>query len=128
MNQQRLGAALRRLGLLAILVPAATLAGMSSVPAEIDAIYPMAHTLYVNIHEHPELSGHETRTAATLANALRKLGYQVTEHVGGTGIVALLRNGRGPTILLRTELDALPVEEKTGLAYASKVRTKDDSG
>ena len=59
---------------------------------------------------------------------MRDLGYTVTEHVGGTGVVAVLKNGAGPTVMLRTELDALPVEEKTGLAYASKVHTKDDSG
>ena len=59
---------------------------------------------------------------------MRGLGYEVTEHVGGTGIVAILKNGAGPTVMLRTELDALPVEEKTGLPYASKVRTKDDAG
>src|SRR5215469_12881788 len=62
------------------------------------------------------------------AAQLRSAGYEVTEHVGGTGIVAILRNGSGSTIMLRTELDALPVEEKTGLPYASKVHTKDDSG
>ncbi len=71
---------------------------------------------------------HEIQTAAKLAARLRTAGYEVTEHVGGTGIVALLKNGAGPTILLRTELDALPVEEKTGLPYASKVQTKDDAG
>ena len=96
--------------------------------AEVDAVYPAAHALYLELHQHPELSGHEVQTAATLAQQLRALGYEMTEHVGGTGIVALLRNGPGRTILLRTELDALPVEEKTGLAYASKVRTKDDAG
>jgi hippurate hydrolase len=63
-----------------------------------------------------------------LATRLRSLGYEVTEHVGGTGVVAILKNGGGPTVMLRTELDALPVEEKTGLPYASKARTKDDSG
>ena len=68
------------------------------------------------------------RTAAKLAARLRGLGYEVTEHVGGTGIVAILKNGAGPTVMLRTELDALPVEEKTGLAYASKVHAKDDAG
>lgn len=115
---------MRRLAILAILISATALAG----PAQIDAVYPMAHALYVNIHEHPELSGHEVRTAALLASALRKLGYEVTEHVGGTGIVAVMHNGAGPTILLRTELDALPVEEKTGLPYASRVRAKDDAG
>lgn len=95
---------------------------------EVDAVYPDAHALYFEIHQHPELSSHETQTAATLAAALHKAGYEVTEHVGGTGIVAILRNGPGPTIMLRTELDALPVEEKTGLPYASKVHAKDDSG
>ena len=63
-----------------------------------------------------------------MAERLRGLGYEVTEHIGGNGIVAIMKNGAGPTVMLRTELDGLPVEEKTGLAYASKVRTKDDSG
>ncbi len=95
---------------------------------EVDAAYPSARALYQELHEHPELSGHEIRTAAKLAAQLRPLGYEVTEHVGGTGIVALLRNGPGRTVMLRTELDALPVEEKTGLAYASKAHAKDDAG
>lgn len=95
---------------------------------EVNAVYPAAHELYVDLHEHPELSSHEAQTAAKLAERLRSLGYEVTEHVGGTGIVAILKNGAGPTVMLRTELDALPVEEKTGLPYASKVHTKDDSG
>ena len=95
---------------------------------EVEAVYPEAHELYVEIHQNPELSGHETQTAAKLAAQLRGLGYDVTEHVGGTGIVATLKNGAGPTVMLRTELDALPVEEKTGLAYASKVHAKDDAG
>jgi amidohydrolase len=95
---------------------------------EVDAVYPDAHALYLDIHENPELSSHEVQTAAKLAGRLRGLGYEVTEHVGGTGIVAILKNGAGPTVMLRTELDALPVEEKTGLAYASKVHAKDDAG
>jgi hippurate hydrolase len=94
----------------------------------VDTVYPDAHALYLDLHEHPELSAHETQTAAKLASRLRTAGYEVTEHVGGTGIVALLKNGNGPTIMLRTELDALPVEEKTGLPYASKVHAKDDAG
>jgi hippurate hydrolase len=93
-----------------------------------DAAYREGHALYLDLHQHPELSGHEVQTAAKLAQQLRALGYQVTEHVGGTGIVAVMRNGPGRTVMLRTELDALPVEEKTGLAYASKVHTKDDAG
>jgi len=95
---------------------------------EVEAVYPDAHALYVDLHQNPELSSHETQTAAKLASRLRSLGYDVTEHVGGTGIVAILKNGSGPTVMLRTELDALPVEEKTGLSYASKVRAKDDAG
>jgi amidohydrolase len=95
---------------------------------EVDNVYPEAHALYLDLHQHPELSSHETETASKLASSLRSAGYEVTEHVGGTGIVALLKNGAGPIIMLRTELDALPVEEKTGLPYASKVHTKDDTG
>jgi amidohydrolase len=104
------------------------LAQQSTDSKEVDSVYPDAHALYLDLHEHPELSAHETQTAAKLAERLRSLGYEVTEHVGGTGIVAVMRNGAGPTVMLRTELDALPVEEKTGLAYASKVQAKDDAG
>lgn len=100
----------------------------SSTSKEADNVFPQARQLYLDLHEHPELSGHETQTAVKLATDLRRLGYEVTEHVGNTGVVALLKNGPGPTIMLRTELDALPVEEKTGLPYASKVHMKDDAG
>ena len=99
-----------------------------SASNEVGAVYPEAHALYLDLHQSPELSSHETQTAAKLAARLRALGYEVTEHVGGAGVVAVLSNGAGPTVMLRTELDALPVEEKTGLPYASKVHTKDDSG
>lgn len=110
-------------------IPLATVAfSQSPLSKEVANAYPDAKALYLDIHEHPELSGHETQTAAKLANALRSAGYDVTEHVGNTGIVALLKNGSGPTVMLRTELDGLPVEEKTGLPYASKVHAKDDSG
>src|SRR5580693_1422538 len=95
---------------------------------EVEAVYPAAHDLYIDLHQNPELSSHETQTASKLAARLRSLGYEVTEGVGGTGVVAILKNGPGPTIMLRTELDALPVEEKTGLPYASKVHAKDDAG
>ena len=103
-------------------------AQQQSTPKEVSAVYPEAQALYLDIHQSPELSSHETQTAAKLAKRLREAGYEVTEHVGGTGIVAILKNGAGPTIMLRTELDALPVEEKTGLPYASKVHAKDDAG
>jgi hippurate hydrolase len=95
---------------------------------EVDAVYPAAHDLYIDLHQNPELSSHETQTAAKLAARLRSLGYEVTEGVGGTGVVAILKNGAGPTVMLRSELDALPVEEKTGLPFASKVHAQDDSG
>lgn len=76
---------------------------------------------YRDLHEHPELSLHEHRTAGRIADALTPLGYEVTTGVGGTGVVALLRNGDGPTVMVRADMDALPVQEKTGLPYASKV-------
>jgi amidohydrolase len=106
-----------------------TVAGaQNTLSREVDAVYPDAYALYLDLHQSPELSGHEAQTAAKLAGRLRGLGYEVTEHEGGTGVVAVLKNGPGPTVMLRTELDALPVEEKTGLSYASKVRTKDGAG
>ena len=113
-----------------LLVASLTAIVSAQTPAseEVEAVYPDAHALYLELHQNPELSAHEVQTAAKLAARLRALGYDVTEHVGGTGIVAILRNSAGPTVMLRTELDALPVEEKTGLAYASKVHAKDDAG
>jgi amidohydrolase len=97
-------------------------------PEEVSGLVPGLREIYVDLHEHPELSLHEERTAQVLAARLAAIGFEVTAHVGGTGIVGVLRNGAGPTVLLRTELDALPVEEKTGLPIASHVRTKDDAG
>jgi amidohydrolase len=101
---------------------------VSAVSAEVDAVYAQAEALYLDLHQHPELSSHEQQTAAKLATGLRALGFDVTTGVGRTGVVGVLKNGNGPVVLLRTELDALPVEEQTGLDYASKVRTKDDTG
>ncbi len=113
---------------LAVSSQAQTPADATASSKEVDAVYPAAHEFYIDLHQNPELSSHETQTASKLAARLRSLGYEVTEGVGGTGVVAILKNGAGPTVMLRTELDALPVEEKTGLPYASKVHTKDDSG
>jgi len=113
---------------LLVTLTAVTCSQAPSRSGEVEAIYSDARALYLDLHQNPELSSHETQTAAKLAGRLRDLGYAVTEQVGGTGVVALLKNGAGPTVMLRTELDALPVEEKTGLPYASKVRAKDDSG
>lgn len=102
--------------------------GVPPSTEQVNAIYLEVESLYMDLHRNPELAFHEQRTAAKLAERMRALGYQVTTGVGGTGLVAVLRNGNGPTVMLRTELDALPVQEKTGLAFASKVETKDDSG
>ncbi len=96
--------------------------------AAIDKDYPALQSLYRDLHSHPELSGHEVETARRLAKEARAAGFAVTEHVGGNGLVAVLKNGPGPTLLLRTELDALPVEEQTGLPFASHVHAKNDKG
>lgn len=101
---------------------------MAGSRAAIDALYPEMVALYQDLHRNPELAFQETRTAATLAARLESLGYDVTTGVGGTGIVALLRNGQGPTAMLRTELDALPVEEKTGVPFASRATARNAAG
>ena len=103
-------------------------AGEGPGAALVDAIYPDIEKLYIDLHRNPELAFHEQRTAATLAARMKALGYEVTTGVGGTGIVAILRNGPGPVVMFRTELDALPIEEKTGLEFASTVTTKNDAG
>src|SRR5687768_2041476 len=80
---------------------------------------PHLQSLYTHLHSNPELSHLEEKTAARVAKELRAAGYEVTEKVGGHGVVGVLKNGDGPVVLLRTDLDALPVKEQTGLSYAS---------
>ncbi|AQV94050.1 peptidase M20 [Cupriavidus necator] len=92
----------------------------AAIDRNLTSTYPALDTLYKDLHAHPELAFQETRTAARLAGEMRRLGFEVTEGVGKTGLVAIYRNGPGPSVLVRTELDALPMEEKTGLPYASK--------
>jgi len=107
-----------------------------SLDAMIDRDIASWLTTYKTLHAAPELSHREEKTSAFVAGELRKLGFTVTEKIGkyqnaqwtGYGLVAVLKNGPGPTVLVRTELDALPVEEKTGVAYASQVKTKNDAG
>jgi hippurate hydrolase len=91
----------------------------TQVAGRVDGMYPWLDGVYKDLHAHPEIAFHEVRTAGRLAAEMRKLGFDVTEKVGRTGLVAILRNGAGPTVLVRTELDGLPMEEKTGLPYAS---------
>ena len=102
---------------------------------QIDSELPALLTLYRDLHAHPELSRHEEHTSALMASELRKAGYTVTEHLGkysdgsaAFGVLAVMKNGSGPTVLVRTELDALPVEEKTGAPFASTVRSKNAAG
>ena len=95
---------------------------------QLSDVYPEVESLYFDLHRTPELAMHEQQTAAKLAGRAKSLGYDVTTGVGGTGIVAVLHNGPGPKILLRTDMDALPIEENTGLPFASHVVMKSDSG
>jgi amidohydrolase len=94
----------------------------------LDRLIPDLEALYKDIHAHPELSMQETRTAGLAAERLRAAGYEVTTGVGKTGVVGLLHNGDGPTLMLRADMDGLPIQEATGLPYASKVKTKDREG
>ena len=108
-------------------MPLALALALASLPG-LDQLYPDLDALYLDLHQSPELSFHEEKSAAKLAEKLRRLGFEVTTGVGKTGVVGVLRNGAGPTVLLRTDLDALPVLEKTGLEFASKVTTKNEAG
>jgi hippurate hydrolase len=121
--------------LLVILVPALALA--QQTPRSLaDVELPSLLAIYKDIHAHPELSAHEERTASLIAKELRAAGCQVTEHLGkyqnaklkGYGVVGVMKNGDGPVVLVRTDMDALPVEEETGLPYASKTIAKSDEG
>jgi hippurate hydrolase len=113
------------LTVLALLLPA-----LAADPGnqQINSMYPDLEKLYVSLHEHPELGFQESETSAKVAQQLRALGYEVATGVGRTGVVAVLRNGSGRTVMLRTDMDALPIEEKTGVPFASKVITKNLAG
>src|SRR6266480_4321855 len=97
---------------------------------------PSLLAIYKDIHSHPELSGHEDRTSVLIGKELRASGCDVTDHFGqydnsnykGYGVIGVMKNGNGPTLLVRTDMDALPVEEETGLPYASKITIKNDEG
>ncbi len=89
---------------------------------------PELESLYLHLHQNPELSYKEEKTAGRLADEMRRLGYDVTENVGGFGVVGMLKNGDGPTVMIRADTDGLPIIEETGKSYASKVKVKDDAG
>ncbi|MBB5339038.1 amidohydrolase [Tunturiibacter gelidoferens] len=122
-------------GITAAAVGTAATSNAQEVPAMVEKQLPDLLMTYKSIHAAPELSHHEAATSALLASELRKVGYTVTERVGkysdgsqAYGVVAILKNGAGPTLLVRTDLDALPVTEKTSLPYASSVRSKNPAG
>jgi len=123
---------IRSLTSLLVAGAAASAAQAASLPApfaeQLNANYPSVEALYQDLHRNPELGFNEHRTAAELAKRVKALGYEVTTGVGGTGVVAILKNGPGPTVMLRTEMDALPVQEKTGLPFASTVTAKNKAG
>jgi amidohydrolase len=98
-----------------------------NILANLGTLLPDLESVYKDIHSHPELSMQENRTAGVAADHLRAAGYEVTTGVGKTGVVGVLRNGDGPTVMLRADMDALPVREATGLPYASNV-TADQNG
>ncbi len=101
---------------------------VSAVLTRMGGLMPHVEAIYKDVHAHPELSMHETRTAGIAADMLEKAGYDVTRGVGKTGVVGVLRNGDGPTLMLRADMDALPIAEATGLPYASKVTAPDNQG
>src|SRR5689334_3542140 len=94
----------------------------------IEELLPELETFYKDVHAHPELSMQETRTAALAAERLRANGFEVTTGIGKTGVVGLLSNGDGPVVMLRADMDALPVQEETGLPYASTITAADSDG
>ena len=124
------------LGLICAALPVLVVNAQQSVDALVESNIANLVDTYKTLHAAPELSHREEKTSAFVAKELRSLGYTVTERVGkfeqpewnGYGVVAVMKNGAGPTVLVRADMDALPVEEKTGLSYASKVRTKNDAG
>src|SRR5947207_10200157 len=99
-----------------------------TVLSNLDHLLPDLEALYKDVHSHPELSMQEVRTAGLAADRLRAAGYEVSTGVGKTGVVGLLRNGDGPTVMLRADMDALPIQEATGLPYASQVTATDRDG
>lgn len=100
----------------------------AAILANLDRLLPEMEALYKDVHAHPELSMQETRTAGIAAERLKSAGFEVTTGVGKTGVVGILRNGEGPTVLLRADMDALPIAENTGLPYASTVTATDAQG
>ncbi|BAK76857.1 amidohydrolase [Pseudogulbenkiania sp. NH8B] len=101
---------------------------VNALDSSLMALLPELEAIYKDLHSHPELSMQEVRTAKIAADYLDAQGFEVTRGIGGTGVVGLLQNGDGPTVLLRADMDALPITEATGLPYASTAIAKDEDG
>lgn len=113
---------------MAALIASAVPAAAQDITRQISAEMPSLMAIYRDLHQHPELSFQEVRSAKIMADAARKAGFEVTEQVGKTGVVAVMRNGPGPVVLVRADMDGLPIEEQTGLAYSSKQRGVSTAG
>lgn len=107
-----------------LLAQAACAQDGAAVAGQINGMYPRLETIYKDLHQHPEIAFQEVRTAAKLAAEMRAIGFEVTEKVGQTGIVAIYKNGKGPMVLVRTEMDGLPMEEKSGFPFSSKAHAQ----
>ncbi|MDP6034829.1 MAG: amidohydrolase, partial [Verrucomicrobiota bacterium] len=123
---------MKRITVMLLLFAAISLSAASplqkTVQARVASEYGKLFELYKHLHSHPEISFQEAKTGLRMGQEMRALGFEVTQNIGGHGVVCVLKNGRGPTVLVRTDTDALPVPEATGLPYASKQKTIDDKG
>ena len=119
---------LNKLFLILLIIILSSFEERKSIEESIKKDIPYLKSLYLDIHQNPEISLMEKETSKKLANELEKIGFEVTRNFGGYGVVGIFKNGNGPTILYRTDMDALPMKEKTGLSYASQIITKNFDG
>ena len=119
---------LNKLFLILLIISLSSFKERKSIEESIKKDIPYLKSLYLDIHQNPEISLMEKETSKKLANELEKIGFEVTRNFGGYGVVGIFKNGNGPTILYRTDMDALPMKEKTGLSYASQIITKNFDG
>ncbi|WP_028774358.1 amidohydrolase [Shewanella waksmanii] len=124
---------MKRLSIISALM-AASLTAQAAQPSpaqlaqSVEQALPKLEQLYLHLHQHPELSYHEQQTGQRMATELKRLGFEVTDNYGGYGVVAIFKNGQGPTVMVRADTDGLPITEQTGKDYASTVTTQDEDG
>lgn len=112
----------------AILLLASPLVQANGLDLNLSKAMPAIEKFYLDLHQSPELSYHEQKTGKKVADRLTQLGFKVTSNVGGFGVVGIYKNGEGPTVMIRTDTDGLPIIEQTGKSYASKVKVIDEHG